>query len=468
MSAPDDQPISAPRPAGAGHPAGAFEDLLPPLTDRLRSGCEVVLLGFGGYTAVAALAGLPGGIELLGRRLLRLAVIVGCYVALRNFPSDTVARLVALVGIAVVVGVSALNGIYQGYHGATPLVAVGISLAGAALMPWGRAFQMLVSSICFVAVVVNVAVVAAVPFEGASLQTLAVAALTLIVSNYVAGQQDRSRAMLRDRIAREREARAAERAASDEVRRLNADLEERVRTRTRELEDALRELEAFSYSVSHDLRAPARAVAGFADAIADDAPAGLDGTTRGHLDRIRRAGLRMGEMIDALLELSRLSRAQVQGRPVDLSAMAREAVADLRVDDGARVTVAPAMHVGGDPGLLRVLLDNLISNAVKFSAQRAEPRIEVGCVGDPDGETAYFVRDNGVGFDPAFAERLFHPFQRVHGDEDFEGSGIGLATVERIVRRHGGRVWAEGEVDGGATVFFTLPSPRGDAGSVAA
>ncbi len=251
---------------------------------------------------------------------------------------------------------------------------------------------------------------------------------------------------------------ADQKRARDEIRRLNADLEARVQRRTAALQAVNRELEAFAYSVSHDLRAPLREIDGFARALEEDCGAAMDGTGRKYLLHIRGGAGRMGDLIEGLLALSRVAREAMHLDRVDLSALAREISDALARRDGGRVvacSIAEGLTTRGDHRLLRSALENLFENAWKFTAHRAPARIDFGreVVG---GETAYFVRDNGAGFDMAYAARLFQAFQRLHRAEEYPGIGLGLATVQRIIHRHGGRVWAEGRVNGGATVWFTL------------
>jgi PAS domain S-box-containing protein len=244
----------------------------------------------------------------------------------------------------------------------------------------------------------------------------------------------------------------------EEVRRLNAELEGRVRARTRELQDANKELEAFSYSVSHDLRAPVRRIEGFGKFMLRDNSARLDAEGRARLERIVAAAIRAGELIEDLLMLARVSRQSMARRTVDMSALAAEAAAALAEANPQRqveVVIAPELAVDADTGLMRVVLDNLVGNAWKFTAGRPAARIEVASAA-LDGERAYFVRDNGAGFDMQYAARLFTPFQRMHTAEQFEGTGIGLATVKRIVERHEGRIWIDSAVERGTTVYFTL------------
>ncbi len=248
------------------------------------------------------------------------------------------------------------------------------------------------------------------------------------------------------------------RQAEAEIHRLNAELESRVRERTAELQAANKELESFAYSISHDLRAPLRGIDGFSHLLAEEYGDKLDAQGRGYLERVRRAAQRMGTLIDDILELSRVSRLGMRRAPVDLSELARE-ILDERSraapKQAAHLVIAADCVAFGDPQLLRVLLQNLLENAWKYSSREAAPRIEFGCAME-DGECVFHVRDNGVGFDMQYAGRLFTPFQRLHGAEAFEGTGIGLATVARVVNRHGGRVWAESAVGQGATFRFTL------------
>ena len=227
----------------------------------------------------------------------------------------------------------------------------------------------------------------------------------------------------------------------------------------RALHDTNRELESFSYSVSHDLRAPLRSIDGFSQAIVEDAGPALDEESRGHLDRIRTATRRMGQLIDDLLTLSKVTRAEMKHERVDLSDIAAQIVADLKRLGPGRlvdVTIAPGLTAAGDPQLVRLAMQNLIDNAWKFTGRRPHATIDVGSTKDEDGTSAFYVRDNGAGYDPNFAAKLFGPFQRLHPLAEFPGTGIGLATVKRIVHRHGGHVWAEGQIDGGACFYFTL------------
>ncbi|MFW6097001.1 MAG: sensor histidine kinase [Chloroflexota bacterium] len=243
-----------------------------------------------------------------------------------------------------------------------------------------------------------------------------------------------------------------------ERRQLNEKLEQRVRARTAQLEVANKELESFAYSVSHDLRAPLRAIDGFSQALLEDCADQIDDQGQLYLGRVRANTQRMGELIDALLLLSRLSRAETVMEAVDLSALAKDIAADLKQEDDARrvqLSIEPGLVVEGDARLLRVVLENLLGNAWKFTSKRSEACIEFGAV-EEEENYVYYVRDNGVGFDMAYADKLFGAFQRLHPMNEFPGTGIGLATVQRVIHRHHGRVWAEAAPDKGATFFFTV------------
>ena len=228
-----------------------------------------------------------------------------------------------------------------------------------------------------------------------------------------------------------------------------------------ELERKNNELEAFSYSVSHDLRAPLRAIDGFSRIVLEKCGGIVDATSRDYLQRVCSAAQRMGELIDDLLELSRVGRAELRRGPVNLSEVARQVIGDLRKRSERNLEIAlpDDLHVDADRRLVQIVLENLLGNSWKFTTNVAVPRIELG-VQRNGGDAVYFVRDNGAGFDMRYAEKLFRPFQRLHTEADFPGTGVGLATVNRIVDRHGGRVWAEASVGQGATFYFTLPPTR--------
>jgi DNA-binding response OmpR family regulator len=274
----------------------------------------------------------------------------------------------------------------------------------------------------------------------------------------------RIRAQLRRKQFEDENRRIREELMRTEIEATRARAEARVaQTRAamvEELERKNRELEAFSYSVSHDLRAPLRTVDGFTRVLIESVKAHLDDAGMHYADRISAGVARMTEMIDDMMELSRVGRAPLQRCQTDLAALARELLADLAERSPERdvdVVVAPAMPAQADPRLIRHVLENLLGNAWKFTAHNPQARIEVGTE-QLDGMTVYFVRDNGTGFDLGSADKLFSPFQRFHSQAEFPGTGIGLATVHRVIDRHGGRVWADSAIDAGATFRFTLPS----------
>ena len=248
-----------------------------------------------------------------------------------------------------------------------------------------------------------------------------------------------------------------------EIQRRDAELEQRVADRTAALEASNKELEAFSYSVSHDLRAPLRAIDGFSKALLEDCGEKLDEVATKHLDRVRTATRQMGNLIDDLLNLSRLSRAELRRERFDLGSVGKEIVAELRraqpERQGVTFVIAEGLMVDADAQLLRVVLDNLLRNAWKFTAKHPAARIELGQKMD-GGRRIFFVQDDGAGFDMAHSNLLFAPFQRLHRQSDFEGTGVGLATVQRIIHRHGGEIWAEGALERGATFSFTLSEAK--------
>jgi PAS domain S-box-containing protein len=248
------------------------------------------------------------------------------------------------------------------------------------------------------------------------------------------------------------------RRTQQELERLNRELEDRVRSRTAQLEAANKELEAFSYSVSHDLRAPVRHIDGFVKLLERELPPPTEKTAH-YLHTIAASSQRMAALIDDLLALSRTGRAPLDMRNVQLRQLVEEVIVDLKPDFARRKLewrIAPLPAVRADPSLLRVVLQNLLDNAVKYTEPQEAAVVEIGALRLDDGDTAVYVRDNGVGFDMRYADRLFGVFQRLHRAEEFEGSGIGLATARRVIHRHGGRIWGEGEPGRGACFYFTI------------
>jgi PAS domain S-box-containing protein len=248
--------------------------------------------------------------------------------------------------------------------------------------------------------------------------------------------------------------------AEESLRRLNIELDRRVLDRTSELETANKELEAFAYSVSHDLRAPLRHIDGYLQLLEKRVRSGLDEQSRHYMDTISGAAHKMGVLIDDLLSFSRMGRRAMSFKSVDLKALVGEVIREVEPDTAGRnITwhIEELPMVNGDAAMLRIVLGNLVANALKFTRPRQKAQIEIGSLGDKLFEVVIYVRDNGVGFDMAYADKLFGVFQRLHRAEEFEGTGIGLANARRIIARHGGRTWAQGELGQGATFFFSLP-----------
>lgn len=279
------------------------------------------------------------------------------------------------------------------------------------------------------------------------------------------GVQDQANLELRQRTE-EMESEVFRRAM--EIQAVNerlADANEALRTSERnavtlseELLAANKELESYSYSVSHDLRSPLRAMAGYAAILKQDMADRLTDDDRELLDRIVKASKRMGDLIDALLSLSRIGRDKVASKPIDLGNLVSEVADDVLArhsGQSVQIDLPPGLTICGDPQLVRILYDNLISNALKFSSKKEDPKVLVG-LKTIDDQPTLFVRDNGAGFDPRMATRIFEPFQRAHQDDEFKGTGIGLAICAKIVRRHGGQIWAETAIDEGTTIYFTL------------
>ena len=280
--------------------------------------------------------------------------------------------------------------------------------------------------------------------------------------------RDQTRALESSNRRLEQES-AERKRAREEVLKLNRELEVKVLERTRQLRASNQELESFCYSVSHDLRAPLRSISGFSQALVEDVGDDIPEESRRYLDRIIASTLRMGQLIEDLLNLSRVSRGDIARQEVDFSAMANDVIRDLQgrfPDYEVDASVWEGIKVNGDPKLLRIVLENLLNNAWKFTSKQSHPRVEVGAMVDGQREV-YYVRDNGAGFDMAYADKLFGAFQRLHAMNEYPGTGIGLATVQRIIHRHGGRIWFQSSPGNGAVFYFTLkpegrPSRRGD------
>lgn len=369
------------------------------------------------------------------RRVVRLAVAPG------SLPPGLTPEQVGLIDKRTV---SYLLGV--------PLIARGRVIGGVLAVRCGRADPHPDAEVAFLR---DIAERAAVAIDNARLYTAARADLACAKD-----VEDALRAELSERLRVEAQCRESDERLhlireAQAVQDTNALLE----ARTRDLAAANEELEAFSYSVSHDLRAPLRAIDGFSQALLTDYGGMLDETATSHLRRVRAGVGRMRQLIDDMLQLSRNTRVSLEPGRVELSRIAAEVERGLRAQDPLRVAtveIAGGLCVRGDPRLLRIVMENLLGNAWKFTRNRDDARIAVCATSGPD-EVIVTVSDNGAGFDMAYARRLFQPFQRLHSAEEFEGTGIGLAIVRRIVHRHGGRVWAEGQTGGGASFHFSLP-----------
>jgi light-regulated signal transduction histidine kinase (bacteriophytochrome) len=273
---------------------------------------------------------------------------------------------------------------------------------------------------------------------------------------------EESNQQLITRIEERKEAENALRLSEQRVSQLNIELEQRVKQRTLQLEHANKELEAFSYSVSHDLRSPLRAIDGFSQALLEDYAGNLDEIGRDYLERVRKAAQRMGILIDDLLKLARVSRADMNLQQVNLSEITEEILHEFSETTPQRkveLRVTSAITAWCDPQLMNIVLQNLLHNAWKYTSKRANACIEFGMRQQNEG-AVFFVQDNGAGFDMAYAGKLFGAFQRLHDVKEFPGTGVGLATVQRIINRHGGRIWAESAVNKGTVLYFTLPLPH--------
>ena len=282
----------------------------------------------------------------------------------------------------------------------------------------------------------------------------------LLVENASEAIRDRQGDWMWQQVARIAKAEGERDQARASLTALNQDLENRVRERTRELQSINKELESFCYAVSHDLRAPLRAIQGFSQLLAEDLDAGHADRVKINLERVQSAANRMGQLIEDLLNLSRVSRANSDPTRVNLSAKIETIAENFKTANPERIVefaIQPGLAVNGDERLLVIALENLMNNALKFSEKRSPAKIEFG-MKEQDGEKIYFIKDNGAGFNMAYADKLFGAFQRLHRDDEFPGTGIGLATVQRIIHRHGGRIWADAKEDAGAMFSFTLPT----------
>ncbi|MBI5506540.1 MAG: hypothetical protein HY899_17245 [Deltaproteobacteria bacterium] len=431
------------------------EELEERIADRLRLGGGVIIgatVAFGLLDSLAAL----GQFHPLGRVQIALGLLGAASVALPRirYIRRHATFAAAIVAVTLLSLIASGNVARQAGEAYFTLNVVCVLIAGG-LFPWGLGPQLVVALaglLCLIWVSsVGGGDAHAVSYNAANLVALGIG---LGASVFLAHQhRSRSIAMLVEQHRLRR--------AQIEISGINSALEQRVRERTAELEEAITDLSAFAYSVSHDLRQPLRTVCGFAQLLEQDAGGELDVTGREFVARIRTAALRMDRIIDELLRLSRLGSQRLRREPVDLSELAASTSRALAASDPTRNVdwiIENRLTATGDPGLIAVLLDNLLGNAWKFTAASTRPRIEFGAEHDLEGDQVFFVRDNGCGFDEGEAGGIFRPFTRLANTDGIDGFGVGLATAQRIVHRHGGHLQANAQPGAGATFRFTLPA----------
>ena len=448
--------------------------LLPSVGERARVGLV--------FLAVALTVLIVVDLAVLGLRqplltsmeVLRVVVFLGLAVFLRTPRSGTAESLATLVGIAALAATSAVIAPIRGDLGPFMIVAVGMALGCASGIPWTVGYQAAATLILSAGLTVDYWILARKAGTLATPNSAFAFGMIMLVSIYVTWLEERRRRAARETLL---EAKRTDEA----LRELNQQLESRVEERTvalaeanrelqasnrnlattnRDLEEAYRELEGFTHSVSHDLRVPLRVINGLSQVALEEHGTALGEDGRSYLGRIAEAAVRLGDIGDDLLLLARVTRAPMSPRRIDASVLAHAIVAEQRATDPGReveVTIEPGIVLDGDPGLLRIALEHLLSNAWKFTRGRRDARIDVDAF-RIDGQAGLRVRDNGIGFPAAFAGKLFKRFERIHDHPEIDGTGIGLAIVHRIVARHGGQVWAEGEDGRGATFSLALPA----------
>jgi len=387
--------------------------------------------------------------------LIRVLTLYWCVWALRGEGPRRDTLLVTGIAIATQFACGVAISIVRQDVLPMVLLVMVLTCITSVFIPWGGRVQAAVSAAAGVSLLIASACVYRLTGAHLGFDAATTVVVSLMITTYIAYVLERSRKKLEERLEEARR-------TDEELVNLYAQLERRVTERTAELEMANRELEGFSYTVSHDLRSPLRTIAGFSLVLLEENGELLDESARGHLEKIHAASRRMDGLIDDMLLLARVGRNSLRYEVVDLEAIARSIGEDLageNPDRDVEFRVGPIPPVRGDHALLRIALDNLLRNAWKFTSVREKAHVEVS--GEKLGDSVVVrVKDDGIGFDPRFRSKLFQPFERIHGDERFPGTGVGLATVARIVRRHGGEVDAEGVVDRGATFSITLPDSR--------
>ncbi len=418
--------------------------------------CLAILAGISLFTVAKAWFEPATGYLWYGPALALLLAQLGMLQLLRR--QEVHARLIILALLADTIATCAVIawlGIVSGHTTGSDFFLMGLAINTAAVLPWGARAQAALAAAAGIAIFATGYGVSGTVSGAVDFRTF-VPAILLVGSSIFTGQMMES-----SRLSTALSEMLRMRAEAG-TREANAMLERRVIERTAELEAANGELEAFAYSVSHDLRAPLRAMDGLSEAVLEDYSDRLDNLGKDYLRRIRGEARRLGDLVDDLLRLSRVTRAVMRRTDVDLSAMARMEVERLRQahpDREVTVTIATGLVEHCDEYLVRIAFQNLLGNAFKFTQKAPRARIEFGRERH-DGNDMFVLRDNGVGFDMAHVNKIFEAFERLHGEDEFDGTGIGLTTVERIVRRHGGRIVAEGEPDRGATFRFTLRPPE--------
>lgn len=449
--------------------------LLPTVADRGRLGILLLMAACFFPLVADHVADTPNGAMMSRIELVRLLLFGAIAAYLRPSRDEDAASKATLAGIATMAATAAWVAVLREDAGPYMIVTVGLALGCSVGLPWNLRYQAAAAAVLASGLGVAFAAMSAGHWSAATTNSVFAYLMSMIASVFVAslhGQQRRATSEALDRTVE----------AGDALRELNERLEQRVAERTeslaeanrelaaanvrlattnRDLEAAYRELEGFTHSVSHDLRVPLRVINGLSRLALEEHGDALGDTGRGYLRRIGEAAIGLGEIGDDLLTLARVTRVPVVAEDVDLAALAREVAAERRgaePDRNVRVHVDDHILAHGDPALLRIVLEQLLANAWKFTRSRAAAEIRVELV-EEGGQAGFLVRDNGVGFDPEFAGKLFGRFERIHDDAEVEGRGIGLAIAQRIVSRHGGRIRAEGRSDHGATFLVTLP-PR--------
>jgi signal transduction histidine kinase len=429
--------------------------ILPALRSRVRDCFWFLALSQSVYAGTLLFSQGPAFETRAGLNLLRLGVLFGCVRLLGGEGSRRQTLVIAMAALLVQFGVGVAISVARLDVLPMAMLVIALTCVTAALVPWGGLMQGIVCSAAGLSLAVASWLVYERSGEHLGFDPAATIGATLVITTYIAHFLDRSRRLLEERLDEAHR-------SDEELTTLRSQLERRVAERTAELEMANRELEGFSYTVSHDLRSPLRTIGGFSQVILDESGDRLDEASRSNLRKIRTASNRMDSLIDDMLLLARVGRSTLRYETVDLAALARSIGDELAAEFPERnveLVVKPVPPVPGDHRLLRVALDNLLRNAWKFTAGREVAHVTV--FGERAGASIICrVRDDGVGFDPRFRHKLFQPFERIHPDSLFPGTGVGLATVARIVRRHGGDVAAEGTPGEGATFALILPAVR--------